>query len=494
MLASIRDAESDLQFCKNWVDQKSRALHIKKGKLATLAKVIESGRFSLCFGSSKLLAQRPVLHNADSTPFESIKSWQMAWDDARQSRWWSVGATDKPCGNPEVQWLPETKQLRIRLTDKVAHARMDAAGVRRTGGKSTDMTARMACRFIVVDGVSFDSHHGKAGEWLQKAFGKQPVSMRVLYRRDAVGNMVWYVQASLDVDTGYEEETASNDLGGVLGVDLNANGVAWSVVKPDGNRLVVDSKAVRGFVAWNLKGLSDLERKQVIGTATKQLASIAQELGVGIALENLDFATKKLTMRAGQVSKRYNEMLNSMATSQFQSMAQRAAERVGVTTYLVNPAFSSVGGYTKYGRLNRCNADEAAAHWLARQALLGVVWKTEGNTKFVKKQNERLVFAHLSVTRTQSRKALADVQWKNVALALGKNRNSWGENFKNWFLCRVESASLSDTDRPSEEISMEMKNGFQPGTSRPLGGASENALFRKRIDRLRNQSVSGFVH
>jgi len=52
VLASIRDAESDLQFCKNWVDQKSRALHIKKGKLATLAKVIESGRFSLCFGSS----------------------------------------------------------------------------------------------------------------------------------------------------------------------------------------------------------------------------------------------------------------------------------------------------------------------------------------------------------------------------------------------------------------------------------------------------------
>jgi hypothetical protein len=224
------------------------------------------------------------------------------------------------------------------------------------------------------------------------------------------------------------------------------------------------------------------------------LASIAQELGVGIALENLDFATKKLTMRAGQVSKRYNEMLSSMATSQFQSMAQRAAERVGVTTYLVNPAFSSVGGYTKYGRLNRCNADEAAAHWLARQALLGVVWKTQGNTKFVKKQNERLVFAHLSVTRTQSTKALADVQWKNVARALGKNRKLWGENFKTWFLCRVESASLSDTDRPLEENPMEMKNGFQPGTSRTLGGASENALFGKRVDRLHNQSFSGFVH
>jgi IS605 OrfB family transposase len=120
--------------------------------------------------------------------------------------------------------------------------------------------------------------------------------------------------------------------------------------------------------------------KQVIGTVTKQLAAIAQELGVGIALENLNFATKKLTMRASQVSKRYNEMLSSFASSQFQSMVQRAAERVGVTVYMVNPAFSSVGGYTKYGLLNRCNADEAAAHWLARQALFGSVWKAEGRT------------------------------------------------------------------------------------------------------------------
>ena len=494
VLASIRESESDLRFCKNWVDQKSRALDAKKGKLESLDKTIKSGRFSLCFGSSKLLSQRPGNHNKETTPLHCLDEWKETWSDARENQWWSVGATDKPSGNPEVQWLPDTKQLRIRLTDKVAHARMDDLGIPHSGGKSSDMPARMACRFIVIDGVSFDSHHGKAGEWIQKAFGKQPVSMRVLYRRDSAGKVVWYVQASLDVDTGYKEETASNKLGGVLGVDLNANGVSWSVVKPDGNRLVVDSKAVRGFISWNLKGMTDLERKQVIGTVTKQLASIAQELGVGIALENLDFATKKLTMRAGQVNKRYNEMLSSMATSQFQSMAQRAAERVGVTVYMVNPAFSSVGGYTKYGRLNRCNADEGAAHWLARQALFGVVWKTQGNIKFVKKQNERLVFAHLSVTRTQSTKALADVQWKNVARALGKNRNSWGENFKTWFQCRVESASLSDTDRPSEDASMEMKNGFQPGTSRTLGGASADALFRKRVDRLRNQSISGFVH
>ena len=161
----------------------------------------------------------------------SVDEWKEAWSDARQCQWWSVGNKNKPSGNQEVQWLPETNELRIRLTDKVAHACMDALGIPHSGGNSKDMPARMASRFIVIDGVSFDSHEGKAGEWIKNAFGKQPVSMRVLYRRDATGELVWYVQASLDVDTGYKEETASNNLGGVLGVDLNAAGVAWSIVK-----------------------------------------------------------------------------------------------------------------------------------------------------------------------------------------------------------------------------------------------------------------------
>jgi hypothetical protein len=138
-LSSIRDAESDLQFCNHWGGQKSQALDAKKGKQATLAKTSESGRFSIRFGSSMLLAQRPGMHNTDSSPFESVDAWQMACNDARQSQWWSVGATDKPCGNPEVQWLAHTKQLRIRLTDKVAHARVDALGAPHSGGKNTDL-------------------------------------------------------------------------------------------------------------------------------------------------------------------------------------------------------------------------------------------------------------------------------------------------------------------------------------------------------------------
>jgi len=477
VLAQLRDIPSELAFCRNWVRQKERVLNAKRAALKHLVADIEADRYSLCFGSRKLLAQRPMAHNWETTPFASLEGWRKAWDVARSGQWWSVGKTDKPQGNAEVQWLPESKQLRLRLTDKLAHTRMDALGVPRAGGKQSDMPKRMQCRFLVLDNVDFTSHKGLASAAVKGAFGRLPVTMRVLSRLQEDGTVAWYVQASVDVPTGFAVETARSRESGVMGLDLNARGVAWGVVKPDGNQQVVDGWPQRGFVAWNLKDKSDEERRQIVGTVVLGLAEKAQQLGVAVAIENLDFATKKLTMRAGAVSKRYNEMLSSLASSQFAEMMARACEKRRVKLYLVNPSYSSLGGYAKYGRLNRCNADEAAALWLGRQALLGAVWKTEGALNYVKKYDERLVFPHLPATRMQSMKALAGAQWKDVARGLGKNRRLWGAKLHEWFLCQVEAISQPAQGEPGLAMSPpEMKRGFQPGSTSAPGDAAEAAL------------------
>jgi hypothetical protein len=311
----LREIPSELAFCRNWVAQKERVLESKRGSLRSLVADIDAGRYSLCFGSKKLLAQRPAEHNQETTPFASTEDWRKAWAVARDGQWWSVGTATKPQGNPEIQWLPETRQLRLRLTDKMAYTRMDARGVPRDGGKQSDMPKRMQCRFVVLDGVDFTSHKGLVSAALKGAFGRLPVSMRVLSRLQEDGTVAWYVQASVDVPTGFVQETARSRESGVMGLDLNARGVAWGVVKPDGNRQVIDGKPQRGFVVWDLKVKSDEERKQIVGTVVLGLAEKAQQLGVAVAIENLDFATKKLTMRAGAVSKRYNEMLSSLASS-----------------------------------------------------------------------------------------------------------------------------------------------------------------------------------
>jgi hypothetical protein len=447
-LATLREVDAELAFCRNWVRQKERVLRDKIGRLERQRADLAADRLSVCFGSKRLLAQRPSAYNTETTPFESVGSWQVAWSEAREGQWWAVGHTDQSSGNPEVQWLPETEQLRIRLTDKVAHRLMDERRVPRAGRQQKFMPMRMQCRFLAIGGVNFVSHKGAARAALLDAFGKRPVTMRVLYRLQPDGSRAWYVQASIDIPTGFKPETATSREAGALSLDFNARGVAWCAVKPDGNRM----RDQHGFLSWRLKGRPNLERRQEIGTVVVQLARHAKRLKLPMAIEALDFATKKAAARAGAVNKRFNDMLGALPTAQFADMVQRACEKEHLKLYSVNPLFSSVGGFTKYGRPNRMNADTSAALWLGRQALYGELWKTDGAVCHVGIHDERLVFSHLPATPMQSMTALAGAQWKDVAWGLGSNRRKWGEKLRTWHAARVEAASRSK-EQPAPALS-----------------------------------------
>ncbi|MCE4557684.1 hypothetical protein [Pelomonas cellulosilytica] len=436
-LRVLRDVDQELAFCRNWIKQKERVLRDKRGKLKRLQDDIAAGRYSLCFGSKNLLAQRPTGANAATTPFTSVEAWQIAWANARDGQWWSVGHTDEESGNKEVRWFPGTNQLRIRLTDQLAHERMDARDIPRAGTEKKFMPLRMQCRFITLDNVDFTSHKGAARAALAEAFGKRPVTMRVLSRLQPDGSRAWYVQASLDVPSGFAETRPVTRESGMLGLDFNARGVAWCAVKPDGNRL----RDQHGFMPWHLKGLTEAERKQVLDTTVAQLARHAKRLSMAVAIESLDFSTKRLMARAGAVNKRYNDMLGSLPSTQFEQMMLRACEKLHLTLYSVNPLYSSVGGFTKYGRPNRMNADTSAALWIGRQALLADVRKDEGPQVYMKHFDERLVFSHLPATPMRSMTALAGAQWRDVAWGLGSNRRLWGVKLRRWFELQVGTAS-----------------------------------------------------
>ena len=230
-------------------------------------------------------------------------------------------------------------------------------------------------------------------------------------------------------------------------MDFNARGVAWCAVKPDGNRM----HDQHGFFNWSLKGLSSKERQQVMGTTVAQLVRHAKRLKLAVAIEALDFSTKKLTARAGAVNKRFNDMLGSLPSSQFEALMVRACVREALMLYSVNPVYSSVGGFTKYGRPNRMNADTPAALWIGRQALLGELGKAEPSRIYVKHFDERLVFSHLPATQMQRMTALADAQWKDVAWGLGSNRRLWGSKLRRWFELQVETASRSQ-EQPKQAL------------------------------------------
>jgi len=146
----------------------------------------------------------------------------------------------------------------------------------------------------------------------------------------------------------------------------------------------------------------------------------------------------------------YNKMLTQFAKSQFSEMIQRKTERLGMKLYLVNPTYSSVGGFSKYGFINKIKVDIAAALWLARQSIYGSCYKTEKNISFIKKHNEGITFPYLNISKQSKRDNLDKFEWKDISLALGKDRKLWYKNIMNFIQSKVVEAQSKQEFNPFE--------------------------------------------
>ncbi len=145
----------------------------------------------------------------------------------------------------------------------------------------------------------------------------------------------------------------------------------------------------------------------------------------------------------------YNKMLTSFAKKQFSDMIACKTERLGMNLYLVNPAYSSVGGFSKYGIVNKLAVDMAASLWLARQSLYGEVYKEEVRNninnisyiRYVKKYKEAVVFPYDNFSKQSKREINHKKEWNTIALALGKNRNSWYKNYMKYIKTMKEEVN-----------------------------------------------------
>ena len=155
---------------------------------------------------------------------------------------------------------------------------------------------------------------------------------------------------------------------------------------------------------------------------------------IEIAIENLDFSSMVNNMNLGYKAKsstkgfNYNAMLSSFAKTKFKELLIRKAERLGFTINMVNPSYSSIGGYTKYGVLNKLTVDIAAALWLARQSIYGEEFKTENNVKFKKSKKEAVTFPYAIRFKQSNKSNCSKIQWKDIAFALCQDRRLWYKN------------------------------------------------------------------
>ena len=92
-----------------------------------------------------------------------------------------------------------------------------------------------------------------------------------------------------------------------------------------------------------------------------------------------------------------------------------------------------MGGFSKYGIVNKIPVDIAASLWLTRQAIYGVVYKEEVRNgsvvRTLKKHKEAVVFPYDNFSKQSKREIRHKIEWKTISSALGKNRNLWYEKF-----------------------------------------------------------------
>ena len=462
------------------IKKKNLVLFNKKIKLRRLKRSIfileqriKFNKFKLCFGSSQLLKQRPGSFSdqfrltKEQNKYKNkdfnvnLNQWKKDWDLDRNNIWISIGDKNKPQGNAEIQYDPQTKILKLRLTEQAANERLREIS-QQVNISYEELNNhrnikygiyRMQARFMEIPGVEFCT---KNQVKIQQAIAnQQPITAKIIKKlTPGDKDMGYYLQFSFEEVLNIQQNKMNKLNNLTMGIDLNEKGLAYCIIKADGNKLSPKDKHINslqykpcGFIQWDLKDKTTTQRQWVISNKITELLTIAQDYNIqNIAIENLDFSSNMGNMNAGYKGKttkvgfNYNKMLSSFAKKQFSDMITRKTERLGMNLYLVNPAYSSIGGFSKYGIMNKLAVDMAASLWLARQSLYGEVYKEDVRNninninnisyiRYVKKHKEAVVFPYDNLSKQSKREIKNKREWNTIAYALGKDRNSWYKNF-----------------------------------------------------------------
>lgn len=170
----------------------------------------------------------------------------------------------------------------------------------------------------------------------------------------------WQIGVSVDEESLVTEFTGFEK--GCLGVDVNADHLAVTVVNSQGNKVFATD------ISCPLSGkMESGQRSAFIGDAVKQVVEIGKQYKVAIAHEALDFQRKKRALKE-TTNKQHRSLLSSFAYNLVLSFLTRRAYRQGVLTKSVNPACTSIVGGLKYQN-NSLTSHQSAAMVIARRGL-----------------------------------------------------------------------------------------------------------------------------
>jgi len=336
--AKLNEARKDRKKLKASLHQHRRRLGVLEHQRDETLRQIDHP--TLCFGSREMLNAQ---HHLEANGYQSHAAWLRDWQDARSSQFFVEGDA-RVGGNQFVKVSAREDGLfdiEVRLPKALAHL------------------AELTCRIkgkdiasITLRGVTFP--YG-ANVLRQAVDDRCPLSFR--FQRDG-GSWRLFVMMTQK----FGEASVCSFRNGALGVDLNADHVAATLVSPDGNPLHT----------WRIplvtQGRTADQRQDAVRQAAAAVARLAEQFQVPVVAESLDFARRKAELESCK-GRRYARMLSSFAYSQFNEALERACVRRSVRLVRVNPAYTSIIGSVKYACRYGLSVHAAAALSIARRGM-----------------------------------------------------------------------------------------------------------------------------
>lgn len=429
------------------------------------------------FGGRKLLAQRHRV-GEESSPFPGEESWRAEWNRRRHGEIWLAGCGKVTCGNQAAQIDVKENTLTLRLPDDQAQERLKAEA-ERLGIAAERVSNKLHYKRLILKNVSFSPKHAKQISLAQSL--KLPITVQIKKKHTPKGKrqfakkkenpeVGYYLHVSYDLPA---PQLATSHAVGVLGVDLNAKSLAWAMADHEGNparavktpdgttRVGEDSKdskpsprhLLHGTIPLDLTGLTSHQAKALVQEAVNHLVDMAKSNQSALAIENLDFSYRKAG--AKEKGAGYSRMISGLRTAGFAEAIRSRCRKEGVALLQVNPRWTSVAGYVKYGLRFGMTVDQAAAFAIARIGLLakrperkplpthiqnGPKTGHKLSPKFIRMMQSRRESIVLSYQESVSlpqpvprlfqkhRKQTGQTEaltWKKVRVVVGRDRRNW---------------------------------------------------------------------
>ena len=406
-----------------------RRLSKLRVKLKELEKIKETGNVRLCFGSNKLFRQQFNI-GINKNPFKSHKDWYKEFDYQRNKEFTLIGSKDESEGNHNAQ-ITHVKDNLFNLKLNINHK------AKKKTDKYVDINFTMNHDVNTLKQIIVNNQSKNKDLW-------QALTYKIIKQPNKSHNKDKYVIA-ISFNKHLIKSTYTSKDNGCIGVDINQDHLAVSNLDNKGNLLNIYT------YEYDLNGTKH-QNNNSISLAVKDLMLVAVKLNKPIVIEQLDFSSKKKSLKAG-INKNKNKQLSSFAYSKIIELIKARAEDNYIEVKEINPAHTSIIGSIKYSNRSRIDVHHGAAVCIGRKGLFNIYSE---DLKLIKEYKEKRI-------------SVKNIQIKSVNLPVRNNLNSvvyWKELKENIIKSkqhenksRVRTASSSTSLGQSNEPVMNVSVG-----------------------------------